>query len=70
MKKTKVISTKNMPFRLPIYQTLVAWLVLERMDASGWIYGAVGMLFVFVWIIAICGLIYSEQVSVLGGGHE
>lgn len=65
MRKTKVISRAELPGRLPIYQTILIWLLLDRMQASQWIWGVMGTLFGLLWIGSIVALIKEEQVSVL-----
>lgn len=50
MTARKVIHVKHLPARLPLFQTLVAWLMLDRFQAPGWVWGVVGTFFALVWI--------------------
>lgn len=45
-----VLSMTNMPLRLPWQATILLWLLLDRLHAPGWVWGAVGFLLVIVWI--------------------
>lgn len=61
MKKTKVIASKNLPMRPPLWTSLVAWLLLDRFQPPGWVWGAVGCLFAFAWIVYFCTLFVHES---------
>lgn len=65
MKRKKVINNSNLPGRLSLIQPLVFWLVLERLDAAGWVWGVVGCLVVIIWILQIVGLFIQDQVDIL-----
>lgn len=60
MKKIKVISNKNLPARPPLWSSMTAWLMLDRFDAPGWVYGVVGCLFVLLWIFYFCTWVTHE----------
>lgn len=49
--KPYVLAEKNFAMRPPLWQTLTAWLFLDRVQAAGWIYGVVGCVLAFAWII-------------------
>lgn len=63
--QTKVIKRSNLPVRLPILHTLVWWLVFERLDAAGWVWGATGAVIVILWIAVIIGAVREEDVDVI-----
>lgn len=63
MPKNKVIKMNNLPTRLPFVATLVYYLVLDRFNAPGWVWGAVGVLMLLVWILAIVNLMREEDVD-------
>jgi hypothetical protein len=63
----KVISSKNLPARLPLWTTILMWLVLERLNAPGWVWGVVGTIFVVLWIGAITLMIKQESVDIFEG---
>lgn len=60
MKKQKVISPKSLPARLPIWQTAVVWLLLDRFHAPGWVQGAVWMLIGVFWVLSAVSVFYLE----------
>lgn len=60
----KKIDRKNLPFRLPVYETLVAYLMLDRFPVRGWVWGAVGTIFVALWISILHELATSEEVDI------
>lgn len=39
--KPKVVSRKNLPVRPPLVTTAVILLVLDRLSAPGWVWGAI-----------------------------
>jgi hypothetical protein len=61
MKHLRVIPGENLPTRLPVHVTVLYGLLLDRFDAVGWVWGAVGTAFVFVWAIAIYGICHEES---------
>lgn len=64
MKTRKVVHGKNLTMRCPLVATLVFWLVLDRLDAAGWVWGAVGVVLVIGWIAWIVDLLNVDQVDV------
>jgi predicted PurR-regulated permease PerM len=56
----QVIGRRYLPAQLPIFQTLTAWLFLDRIHASGWVYGVIGTLLAVVWIACIYALATHE----------
>lgn len=56
MKHTKVIKLNQLPSRLPIVQTIAWGLLLDRFHAPAWLWGAMGVLFLIVWIGAIVAM--------------
>ncbi len=63
MKRSKVISYKNLPARPPFVFTAVVCLMLDRAHAVGWVWGASGVLVLFVWAAYIHGLLTEELVD-------
>jgi len=63
MKKRKVVSEKNLPTRLPVWSSLIVWLLLDRFNPPGWAWGVVGTVFVFFWIVAITDIFVREDVE-------
>lgn len=62
--KHKVISRKNFPARLPVYQTLAVLLTLDFYNAAQWVWGAIGLLFLGFWIVAIMEMIKDDHVDI------
>lgn len=65
MKPIKKIARKNLPAPLPLFPTLTLYLVLDKWDAAGWVWGAVGVVMVFIWIACIIELCVADEVNVL-----
>lgn len=63
MKAKKVVAYENLPARLPIWVSATAWLLLDRFKPPGWVWGVVGTIFVFMWIISIVELTREERVK-------
>lgn len=63
MKTKKVISTNNLPARLPIYQTLTAWIALDYFNAPQWLWGAIGLFFIILWIVAIITISNQKHID-------
>jgi len=64
MKKTKVISIKNLPVRAPTLVTALAYIFLDKFHAVGWVWGVVGTLFALIWISYFYGLATSDNVDI------
>jgi len=67
MKKLKKIARQNIPHNFPVVSTTVAWLLLDRLDASGIVWGIVGTIFAIWWVLTILDIGYSDSVDLLGG---
>ena len=62
-KKHKVISYKLLPTRLPIWPTIITWLVMDRLQPAEWIWGAVIVFWLLAWLGAIVELRSEEHVT-------
>lgn len=60
----KVISMKQLPFKLPIFQTIVIVMALDFYKASELIKGGVFVLLVILWVTAIIMVIKQKQVEI------
>lgn len=65
-KKWNVIDANCLPTRLPYLSTAVAWLLLDRLDAPQWVWGAVGFFYLLLWAVAVT-LKFKESVKPLPG---
>jgi hypothetical protein len=59
----KEIHPKYLPSRLPIWQTPIVFLLCDRFDAPGWVWGIAGTLLVITWIGAVIALCRCEWVK-------
>ena len=69
-KKIRVLADNNFPVRCPIWKTITCWLALEHLNAPQWIYGAVGLLNLFLWVTYIRVKRYEESVDILNDGNQ
>jgi len=67
MKKLKKIARQNIPHNFPVVSTTVAWLLLDRLDASGIVWGIVGTVFAILWVLVLLDIVWSDSVDLLGG---
>lgn len=65
MKPKNVLSRNSLPAQLPIMATAVAYLLLDKFQPPEWVWGAVGLFFVLVWIAAIRAILQERQVDLL-----
>lgn len=65
MSSKKVISYKNLPAKLPFFQTAVCWLALDYYQAPGWLWGVMATLFSILWIVGIYTVGTQEEVNIL-----
>lgn len=63
MDKQKVISRRNLPIRMPLVKTVVAYLLLDRLNAAGWVWGIVITLFSIYWLIFIIAIVTEQGVD-------
>lgn len=61
----KVIKRKNLPYRLPLFDTLLVALALDHWNAPQWLWGVSGALFAIYWIAAIHLIRNETEVDVL-----
>ncbi len=61
----KVIHYSNLPARLPTVSTIVVWLLLREIDASGIVQGVVWTIVAILWALAIAVLCMQTLVRVL-----
>jgi len=61
MQKRKVINSSNRPIKLPVQSSVLAWLLLDKLNASDFAFGVVYCLFVIIWVLAIVLLMAQED---------
>jgi hypothetical protein len=60
MKKQKVIKFSNLPKSLPTIQTAIAYLLLDKFSPPQFIWGAICLFYLFVWIIYLV-IVFNQQ---------
>lgn len=67
MKKTKVISYRNLPTKTPFWTMAVTYLYLDTYNMPGWVWGMAATLFAIIWIVAIVAITNQVQVDITKG---
>lgn len=65
MKKHKVFDRKQLPAHLPLLSTMVAYLMLDKFNAVGWVWGCVGTVYAILWLGSIISLLTEEPIDLL-----
>lgn len=63
MKKTKWIHQNNVPLKLPLTPSIVLWLLLDKLQAAGWMQGVAYTILGILWIGAIVAIVNSERLE-------
>jgi hypothetical protein len=58
----KVISPRYLPTYPPFTFTAVSWLMLDRYQPPGWVYGAVGCFVALGWLTAFASFVHEDYV--------
>jgi hypothetical protein len=66
----RVISYKNRPATLPLWQTLTIFLMMDRFNAPGWLWGVIGTIVVLWWIGAIANISKQKEVDIFETGSD
>lgn len=64
MKQTKVISFKNEPGRLPLFQTMTIYLICDKFHVSPLIWGIVITFMILIWLGVIWTMWHEEAVDI------
>lgn len=59
-----VISYKNLPAKMPVTQSIVFCLLLDRLQVPGFVWGIAISMIVIWWIIAIYVFFYQKTVDI------
>jgi len=62
MKNRRVFAFKNLPTKFPIFQGVLFWLLLDRLKAPGWVWGAAGCLYSV--LVGSCIVAMANEVKV------
>lgn len=60
MERKKVIDYKYLPTQFPVSLTLLVPLVLDRMHAPGWLWGAAGFGLVAAWVGSVVNVLRED----------
>lgn len=61
MTKRKVLALRSIQSRPPLIFTLLMWVMLDHFDPAGWMWGAVGVLVILLWV-AYAATLGKEEV--------
>lgn len=70
MSEKRVIARKYLPQNLPTGSTAVTYLMLDRFSAPGWLWGAMGLFVVLLWIVSVMELWKQEEYEVVLGQRK
>ena len=70
MKKRNVISRKNLPTSSPVTFVAVLYLLLDKFNAPGWVWGSVGLLMLFIFIAWITSMVTDTQIDIINGNKD
>lgn len=63
-RKPKVLSWRNLPSRPPWILTAVVYLLLDRWQAAGWVWGAVGTVLFILWVASVWQMIIEDDIDI------
>lgn len=61
---SKVISRKNLPVKLPAFQTLLTFLAMDHWNAPSWLWGVASTVWVVLWIICFASIASENDVDI------
>lgn len=59
----RVIAYDNIPFRLPIGGTATVWLLMDRFNPPGWVWGAMAVLVAIWWVVWLYAITHQKEVN-------
>src|SRR5690606_39741913 len=65
MERKKVISRSNLPARSPILSTIVFALAMDYWNAPQWLWGAIGLFMLVIWIAWIMTFFIHDEIDVI-----
>lgn len=68
--KKKVIKLENLPAKAPAPLTLSTAIALDFWNAPGWLWGALGLLFIMIWGAAIYKMVKEKPVDIFEDGKN
>lgn len=64
MEKNYVLARKHMPYRSPIVFTIVMYLFMDHVHSPQWVWGAVGLFVLIMWITYFVGIHNEKEVII------
>lgn len=68
--KRKVIAGKNLPMNPPLAVTLVWYLFLDKVGASGIWWGVIMTIMAFVWLVWLINAFNQEPIDLFRGRND
>lgn len=62
-----VIKRKNLPVKLPLNSTAIAYLLLDKFNSPGIVWGIAGTFCVLLWIIYIAIIVKEKEIDLFKG---
>jgi hypothetical protein len=59
-----------MPAQWPVQTTALAYLLLDRWSAAGWVWGVVGTVLALFWVLAVVRMYTDKQKPLAGYGTD
>lgn len=59
--KRKVVSYKHLPAKFPVTTSVVTWLLLDRIHASGVLWGVGGTIIAIAWVASILEVLSTDS---------
>lgn len=66
----RTVAPACLPMKMPLYPTLVWFLLLDRLAAPGWVWGVMGAVLAAVWVGWIHHMCCDAWVDLPGLGHQ
>lgn len=70
MERKRVFSYDALPARLPIPQTVITALALDHWHAPAWLWGAMGTLFLILWISVAVSMAHEDRINPFSKGEK
>lgn len=59
----KALATKNAPRRLSLSFYAVVWLMMDRLQPDGWVWGVVGVLCAILFLVSLIDFITAKEIE-------
>lgn len=64
MKRRKVVHYNQLPSRYPFWVSATTWLLLDRLQPPGWVWGVVLTLLALIWVMQVVAIWHEDKVSI------